>query len=147
VSFVNAPQLAESRGVSVRDATSTATTDFVNLVNLGGVVGDRAVDVSGTLLGRHARPRIVGINGHSVDVPPSSHMLVVRNEDKPGMIGNVGTLLGDAGVNIADMDVGTNAEGEAALMVLSTYSPVPPEVVERLRAVDGILGAQAIELD
>jgi D-3-phosphoglycerate dehydrogenase len=89
----------------------------------------------------------VGINGHSVDVPPSSHMLVVRNADSPGMIGSVGTLLGEANVNIADMDVGTNAEGEAALMVLSTYSAVPDAVVERLRAVDGILEAQAIELD
>jgi D-3-phosphoglycerate dehydrogenase len=74
-------------------------------------------------------------------------MLVVRNSDTPGMIGRVGSLLGEANVNIADMDVGTNAEGEAALMVLSTYSPVPDAVVERLRAVDGILEAQAIELD
>jgi D-3-phosphoglycerate dehydrogenase len=147
VSFVNAPQLAQARGVSVRESTSTATADFVNLVNLRGVVAERTVDVTGTLLGRTARPRIVGINGHSVDVPPSSHMLVVRNDDKPGMIGRVGTLLGEAKVNIADMDVGTNAEGEAALMVLSTYSPVPVEVIDRLRAVDGILEAQAIELD
>jgi D-3-phosphoglycerate dehydrogenase len=147
VSFVNAPQLAEARGVSLRESTSTATPDFVNLVSLRGVVADRTVDVAGTLLGHTARPRIVGINGHSVDVPPSSHMLVVRNADKPGMIGRVGTLLGEAGVNIADMDVGTNAEGEAALMVLSTYSPVPDEVVARLRAVDGILEAQPIELD
>jgi len=147
VSFVNAPQLAEARGLAVRETLSTATPDFVNLVNLRGRVGDRSIDVAGTLLGRHARPRIVGINGHSVDVPPSSHMLVVRNADTPGMIGRVGTLLGEADVNIADMDVGTNAEGEAALMVLSTYSPVPDSVVERLRAVEGILEAQAIELD
>ena len=147
VSFVNAPQLAEARGVSVHESASTATPDFVNLVSLRGVMADRTVDVAGTLLGHTARPRIVGINGHSVDVPPSSHMLVVRNADKPGMIGRVGSLLGEANVNIADMDVGTNAEGEAALMVLSTYSPVPHEVVERLRAVDGILEAQPIELD
>jgi len=147
VSFVNAPQLAEARGLTVRETTSTATADFVNLVNVRGQVGGRSVDVSGTLLGKHGRPRIVGINGHSVDVPPSSHMLVIRNADTPGMIGRVGMLLGEAGVNIADMDVGTNAEGEAALMVLSTYSPVPDEVVERLRAVDGIFDAEAIELD
>jgi D-3-phosphoglycerate dehydrogenase len=147
VSFVNAPQLADARGLVVRETTSTATPDFVNLVHLRGEVGTRPIDVAGTLLGRHARPRIVGINGHRVDVPPSSHMLVVRNSDTPGMIGRVGTLLGEAEVNIADMDVGTNAEGEAALMVLSTYSTVPAEVVGRLRAVDGILDAQAIELD
>ena len=74
-------------------------------------------------------------------------MLVVRNSDTPGMIGTVGDAARRRRLNIADMDVGTNAEGEAALMVLSTYSPVPHEVVERLRAVDGILEAQPIELD
>jgi D-3-phosphoglycerate dehydrogenase len=74
-------------------------------------------------------------------------MLVVRNTDTPGMIGTVGSILGAAGVNIADMDVGVNAEGEAALMALSTYSAVPAEVVEQLRAVNGVLDANAIELD
>jgi D-3-phosphoglycerate dehydrogenase len=147
VSFVNAPQIAKARGLEVRETTATATADFVNLVSLRGQVGDRTVEVAGTLLGMQARPRIVRINGHSVDVPPSSHMLVVRNADTPGMIGRVGTLLGEAGVNIADMDVGTNDEGEAALMVLSTYSPVPTEVVDSLLAVDGIIEAEAIELD
>jgi hypothetical protein len=63
------------------------------------------------------------------------------------MIGKVTTTLGDADINIADMDVGTNAAGEAALMVLSTYSPVPPEIVERLRAIPGVFDARAIDLD
>ena len=89
----------------------------------------------------------MGINEHDVDLPPSSHMLVVRNTDTPGMIGMVGSILGESGVNIADMDVGVNAEGEAALMALSTYSAVPVEVVERLRAIDGVLDANAIDLD
>ncbi len=147
VSFVNAPQLAEARGLSVRETTSSAAIDFVNLVSLRGLIADRSVHVAGTLLGKSAAPRIVGIHEHSVDVPPSSHMLVVRNSDTPGMIGKVGTILGEAGVNIADMDVGTNAAGEAALMALSTYGPVPAEVVDTLRAVPGILDAKAIELD
>ena len=119
----------------------------MNLVELRGRGGGRETHVAGTLYGKQAAPRIVGIDDHIVDVPPSSHMLVVRNNDTPGMIGRVGTILGEAGVNIADMDVGKNPEGEAALMVLSTYSPVPDEVVARLRAVDGILEAQPIELD
>jgi D-3-phosphoglycerate dehydrogenase / 2-oxoglutarate reductase len=147
VSFVNAPQLAETRGLSVRETTSSSALDFVNLISLRGMIGDRAVHVAGTLFGKRAVPRIVGIHEHSVDLPPSSHMLVVRNSDTPGMIGTVGTILGEAGVNIADMDVGTNASGEAALMALSTYGPVPPAVVEALRRVEGILDAKAIELD
>ncbi len=147
VSFVNAPQLAEARGLTVSESTTSASADFVNLVSIRASAGGSSVGVAGTLLGKHARPRIVEIDGHSVDVPPASHMLVVRNDDSPGMIGRVGTILGDAGVNIADMDVGTNAEGAAALMVLSTYSPVPRSVADELLAVDGILDAKVIELD
>lgn len=147
VSFVNAPHLADSRGIAVRESMSSSALDYVNLVTLRGQVDGRRVHVAGTLFGKRAVPRIVGIDDHSVDVPPSSHMLVVRNTDTPGMIGKVGTILGDAGINIADMDVGTNAAGEAALMVLSTYSPVPPDVVALLRATPGVLDAKAIDLD
>lgn len=147
VSFVNAPQLAEARGLTVREATSSSSADFVNLVTVRGSARDRSIGVAGTLLGKHARPRIVEIDGHSVDVPPASHMLVVRNSDTPGMIGRVGTIIGEAGVNVDDMDVGTNADGEAALMVLSTSSPASGAVIEALLAVDGVYDARAIELD
>jgi D-3-phosphoglycerate dehydrogenase len=147
VSFVNAPQLAETRGLAVRESLSSSALDYVNLVTLRGSIGDRDVHVAGTLFGKRAAPRIVGINDHSVDMPPSSHMLVVRNSDTPGMIGKVATILGDADINIADMDVGTNAAGEAALMVLSTYSPVTPDIVDRLTATEGVFDARAIDLD
>jgi len=147
VSFVNAPQLAQSRGVTVRETTSSSALDYVNLVTLRGERQSGPVHVAGTLFGKRAAPRIVGIDGHSVDVPPSQHMLVVRNTDEPGMIGTVGTILGAAGVNIADMDVGTNAEGAPALMAISTDAPVPRDVVDRLRAEPGILDARALELD
>lgn len=147
VSFVNAPQLAEARGLTVREATSSSSADFVNLVTVRGSARDRSIGVAGTLLGKHARPRIVEIDGHSVDVPPASHMLVVRNSDTPGMIGRVGTIIGEAGVNVDDMDVGTNADGEAALMVLSTSSPASGAVIKALLAVDGVYDARAIELD
>jgi D-3-phosphoglycerate dehydrogenase len=74
-------------------------------------------------------------------------MLVVSNSDTPGMIGRVGTIMGEAGVNVDDMDVGTNADGEAALMVLSTSARVSDEVIAMLLAVDGVYDANAIELD
>jgi D-3-phosphoglycerate dehydrogenase len=147
VSFVNAPQLAASRGVSVRETTSASAADYVNLITLRGRRGDDAAHVAGTLFGKRAAPRIVGIDDHSVDVPPSRYMLVVRNVDEPGLIGTVGTILGEARVNIADMDVGTNAEGAPALMAIATDTPVPRDVVSRLRAEPGVLSARAIELD
>ena len=147
VSFVNAPQLAEERGLALRETKSSSARDFVNLISLRGRIGERDIHVEGTLAGRSETPRIVGIDDHAVDVPPARYMLVVRNDDRPGMIGRVGITLGDAGVNIADMALGRGQTGEHALMVLSTDSPVAPEVVERLRAQDGILDAKSIELD
>ena len=152
VSFVNAPQLAEERGLAVRETKTSSTRDYVNLISLRGRIGRddataRHVHVAGTLAGGAEQPRIVGIDDHVVDVPPARFMLVVRNDDRPGMIGRVGTMVGEAGVNIADMALGRNTAGEHALMVLSTDSVVSPEVVERLRAVDGIVDAKAIELD
>jgi D-3-phosphoglycerate dehydrogenase / 2-oxoglutarate reductase len=147
VSFVNAPQLAEMRGLEVRETKSSSSRDYVNLVSLRGKVGDRPVHVAGTLAGHRGEPRIVGIDDHSIEVPPSSHMVVVRNEDVPGMIGKVGTILGGAGVNIEDMRVGKSPTGEAALMVLTTSTLVSADVVEQLRAERGIIDAKAIELD
>jgi len=148
VSFVNAPQMAEERGVSVRETKSSSARDYVNLITLRGTTADgRAVHVAGTLAGRTESARIVGIDDHTVDVPPSRFMLVVRNDDRPGMIGKVGTILGEASVNIADMALGRAPTGEHALMVLSTDTVVPPEAIEGLRAEPGILDAKAIELD
>lgn len=147
VSFVNAPQLAEARGVVVRESMSSSALDYVNLVTLRGRVGERRVHVAGTIFGKRAMMRVVGILDHTVDVPPSGHLLVVRNADTPGMIGKVATAVGNAGINIDDMDVGTNASGEAALMVLSTDRGVPPEVVDAIRGVPGVIDAKAIDLD
>jgi D-3-phosphoglycerate dehydrogenase len=102
--------------------------------------------VAGTLYGKNDSPRIVGLDDHFVDLPPSSHMLIVRNSDVPGMIGTVGSILGAAGVNIADMGVGRSPSGEAALMAISTSDAVAADVVAKIRAEAGILDAKAIEL-
>jgi D-3-phosphoglycerate dehydrogenase len=140
VSYVNAPQLAAERGVEVRETSTTTTHDYVNLVTLRG--GDSSI--AGTLAGLRGTPRIVMIDGHNVDIPPAHHMLVVRNDDRPGVIGSVGTILGTAEVNIEDMDVGRVDGGGTALMVMSTGSDVPVEVLDRLRAAPGVLHVQAV---
>ncbi len=146
VSFVNAPQLAQERGLTVRESKLATARDYVNLVEIRGTCDGRETQVAGTLYGKRATPRIVAIDDHIVDVPPSAHMLVVRNDDVPGMIGRVGTILGSSGVNVNDMDVGKTAEGAAALMVISTQIPVPAEVIDQIRAEPGIVDAKAIEL-
>jgi D-3-phosphoglycerate dehydrogenase len=143
VSFVNAPQIAEQRGIVWRETKSSDARDYVNLIV---VRGDQNTNVAATLFGKQQVPRIVGIDGHSVDLPPARHMLVVHNDDSPGVIGRVGTTLGDAKINISNMDVGQSPSGEAALMVLATETPVPPDVVAKLSGLDGVQSARAIDL-
>jgi D-3-phosphoglycerate dehydrogenase len=120
--------------VEVKEVSSSSSVDWINLVSVAG----GGHQIAGTLVGLRAEPRLVQIDGHTLDVPPSDHLLVVRNDDRPGVIGRVGTVLGDAGVNIADMDVGRSSKGESALMVIATTQAVPAEVVEALRACDGV---------
>jgi D-3-phosphoglycerate dehydrogenase len=130
VSYVNAPTLADEKGLAVHESKTSSTQDFVNLITLRG--GGRSL--AGTLYGLQAKPRIVQVDEHQVDVPPADHMLVIQNDDSPGVIGYVGTVLGEAGVNIADMDVGRSPDGEAALMVLALSTEVPEAVQDELRA-------------
>jgi D-3-phosphoglycerate dehydrogenase len=143
VSFVNAPQIAEQRGISFRETKSSDARDYVNLIV---VRGDQGTQVAATLFGKQQTPRIVAIDNHSVDLPPSRFMLVVHNDDSPGVIGRVGTALGDAGINISNMDVGQSPSGEAALMVIATDAAIPADIVTALTALQGVQSARAIDL-
>ena len=145
VSFVNAPQLAQERGIAVRETMSSDARDYVNLITVRGAGGSTA-QVAGTLFGKQQGPRIVGIDEHTLDLPPARHMLVVHNEDRPGMIGQVTTVLGEAGVNISDMGVGRSPTNEAALMVMATDALVPADVLARVIAKPGVQSARAIDL-
>jgi D-3-phosphoglycerate dehydrogenase len=142
VSFVNALNMARDRGVEVRGISNTVAKDYLNVVTIRG--GGHAL--AGTLVGLRLEPRLVMVDEHNVDMPPANHMLVVRNDDRPGMIGVVGTMLGDAGVNIDDMDVGRSADGVPAVMVLATGEAVPSGVQDALRAHEGILSVHAIDV-
>ncbi len=135
VTYVNAPQRARESGIDVREVSSTHSADYVNLVTVSG--GGHSL--SGTLTGRRGEQRIMMIDDHTFDVPPADHMLMVANDDRPGVIGTVGTILGDAGVNIADMDVGRAEQTGTAVMLIAPTSIVPPAVVEALRRAPGII--------
>ena len=140
VTFVNAPQLAKSAGVEVRETSSRESHDFVNLVTLRG--GGHSI--AGTLTGRRSEPRLVMIEDHTTDVPPADNMLVVRNDDRPGVIGLVGTVLGNAGVNIDDMDVGRSQMPGSALMVIAPSGPVAETVLDELRQSPGIVSVHVL---
>ncbi|MEJ7846322.1 MAG: phosphoglycerate dehydrogenase [Acidimicrobiales bacterium] len=140
VSYVNAPQIAEERGVEVRSSSTSSAHEYVNLVAVRG--GDHAV--AGTLVGLRGEARVTMIDGLAVDLPPARHMLVVRNADTPGMIALVASTLAAAGVNIDDMHLGHGPDGAASLQVLATTPAVPPEVLTRLREADGIISADVV---
>jgi D-3-phosphoglycerate dehydrogenase / 2-oxoglutarate reductase len=140
VSFVNAPQIAEDRGVEVRDVSTATAHDYVNLITVKGA--NHAI--AGTLVGTHHEARIVMLDGNTIDLPPSKHMLVVRNDDRPGMIAFVTGALADAGVNIDDMHLGRSASGSPAVQVLSTDVAVPDAVQEEIAKGDGIVSVHAL---
>ena len=133
VSYVNAPRLAEERGLVVSETHTATSPDRVSVIR----VRSAEHSVSGALVAGSAR--IVEVDDHDVEVPPADVMVVVRNDDRPGMIGVVGTVLGNAGVSIANMAVGQTKGGGTALMVLATDQLVPESVLSSLRAADGIL--------
>ncbi len=141
VSYVNAPGMATAAGLELREITSSVSDEYVNLLSLR----DGTHSISGTLTGRSGQQRLVEIDGHGVDVPPADHMLLISNDDRPGVIGAVGTILGDAAVNIADMDVGRVERPGSAVMLIATGSEVDPAILDALRAAPGVSSVIALE--
>jgi D-3-phosphoglycerate dehydrogenase len=141
VSYVNAPRLAEQRGLEVRETSTSAALEYVNLITLRS----RHHSVAGTLAGRSATERIVMIDDHGVELPFAENLLVVRNDDRPGMVGILGLACGEAGVSISSMAVGqTGGEASTALMAVATDVPVPDDVIRLLRATEGILDVHRV---
>ncbi len=144
VSYVNAPQLAEQRGLEVRESSTATSRDYKSLITLRS----RSHSVAGTLssAGHRSEPRVVMVDEHVVEVSPAAHMLVVRNDDRPGMIGMVGTALGAAEISISSMAVGPSPVASTAMMVISTTTPAPDAVVDQLRGDEGILDIHRVSL-
>jgi D-3-phosphoglycerate dehydrogenase len=129
VNYVNAPLVAAERGIEVVEERRRASRDFTNLI---GVSAGEA-RVAGTTIGREHRQWLVSAFGFELEIELAPRMIFLRYDDVPGVIGRVGTLLGEAGVNIANMAVSRNREGGKALMALSIDTPASAEVIERLR--------------
>lgn len=142
ITFVNGFEHAARLGVQIRDFGSQDAGEFRNLIEVRA--GDHAV--AGTLVRSGNEPRIVMIDDYSVEVPLSSHILVIRNDDRPGMMGIVGTLLGKADVNISFMGLGRDGAGDHALMALASDHPVAEDILETLKSEVGIQSASLIEL-
>jgi D-3-phosphoglycerate dehydrogenase len=134
VNEVNAPVIAAERGIEVSEQRSAASRHYTNLVRVVVEAGDVTIDVEGTTVGPEHRLFLAGALGFAIDIELASHMAFLSYEDVPGVIGRVGTMFGEAGVNIANMAVSRTTEGGRALMVFSIDSVAPPELVERVEA-------------
>jgi D-3-phosphoglycerate dehydrogenase / 2-oxoglutarate reductase len=146
VTFVNAPLLAAERGIEVTESKTRHSRDWVNLIALSGEGSRGPVGVAGTTVGPRDTERLVAINGIPVDMAPAAHMAFLFYEDRPGVIGRVGTLLGESGVNIASMQVGRRKQGGEALMALTVDAGIPAGVLDRVEREIGAHDATFIHL-
>jgi D-3-phosphoglycerate dehydrogenase / 2-oxoglutarate reductase len=147
VSYVNAPLLAAERGMAVRLVVDPESPDHRNLITLRGTLADGSqVSVSGTLVGINHRERLVEINGYDVDLEPTEHLAFLTYGDRPGMVGTVGVILGEAGINIAGMQVARDSVGGQALVALSVDSAIPADVLADLQQAIEAVSSRAVDL-
>ncbi len=132
VSFVNAPMLARDRGLTVSEMRSTVSQDYVSLISIRAETDEGPVSVQGTIVARGAE-RILEVNDFDIEVAPAPRMVFFTYTDRPGIIGRIGTVLGEHGINIATMDVGRQGgQGGPALMCVTVDTEVPVHVLDHI---------------
>jgi D-3-phosphoglycerate dehydrogenase / 2-oxoglutarate reductase len=146
VNYINAPLFAKERGIAVRETKSEQTRDYVNLIMVRGRRDGDEVAVGGTLVGLSNAERFVHVYDYDIDLGPSQYMAFFRYADIPGMIGKVGTVLGDSGINIAHMQVGRRKIGGEAVMGINVDIPIPEEVMEEIRDIPDVKDSKFITL-
>ena len=144
VNMVNAPFLAKERGLDVRSIRHEREGAYNTLirVTVGTNAGDRSV--AGTLFGT-GNPRLVEIFGIGIEAELAGHMLYIVNEDAPGFIGRIGSLLGEAGINIGNFNLGRRDAGGEAILLLSVDQPITDDVVKQACAIEGVKVVKALE--
>lgn len=145
VNFVNAPLLARDRGIRVVESTTATADDFLNLITLRVRTDQMESSISGTLFGKY-EPRIVRLNSFRLEAIPEGHMLLIHNDDKPGVIGNIGITLGNNEINIARMQVGQEKERGENVILLTTDQPVTAKALKDLTGLPAVKKAWALEL-
>jgi len=144
INEVNAPAFAETLGLKVSESRLSAPGDYTDMLELSAAGEGRIVSVGGAFFG--ATPRIVSINSRPVEARPQGVVLVLENTDRPGMVGRIGTLLGEHGVNIATMSLSRNQAGGTALTVLNLDNAPTEALLNEIRASEDIHSAQVIQL-
>ena len=145
VNFINATSLAKERGIKIKEAKTSKEEEFVNLIQLEIKTDKETRMIFGTL-SANKQPRIVKIDDYYVEVSPSGEMIMIQNWDRPGIIGNLGTLLGKHNINIAAMTFGREKPGGRAITVLNVDSSVSAEILDKIKKLENILAVKVIRL-
>ena len=145
VNFVNAPVVAKERGIEVKEVKSGDAGDFTSVIRVRVEAGRRVHHVAGTLHNRK-EPRIVEIDTFQVEVVPEGHLLLILNVDRPGVIGEVGKVLGDHDINIARMQCSREERGGNALLIIGTDVPLSREVLDHIKSARNILSVKVADL-
>lgn len=146
VNFVNVSSIAEERGLSIKETKQPAAVDYLNLITVTTRDRQGELSVSGTALGPKHKPRLVKVYRQDVDIEPAEHMVFLRYDDVPGMIGKIGTKLGEFGINIGQMSVGRTVVEQKAVMGLTLDSPISAEQLEELIATCGLHDGRRVRL-
>jgi D-3-phosphoglycerate dehydrogenase len=136
VNMINAPVIAKERNIDVSEVKRDRISDYQTLLRITVVTDNGAYDISGTLFG--SRPRIVEVSGVKLEASMAPRMLYVTNEDKPGLIGNLGKLLGEAKINIANFHLGRNDAHNAAVALLEVDDPVSAELLAKIAKLPSV---------
>jgi D-3-phosphoglycerate dehydrogenase len=145
LNYVNAPYLARERGITVTETRSRETTDYVNTLTVAVSTRNGNHEVAGAVIGNRAL-RLVRIDGYPIEAAPEGYFIVLHNRDVPGVVGAIGTILGQAGINIAGLELGRDRAGGTALSLVVVDGPVSASMLERLKTIPAITSASLIKL-
>ena len=144
VNLVNAPAVAKALGISITESTVALATNCTELIEVSAIKGGEVCTVAGTFFGKSAR--IVHISGHNVETSPNGRFLFVENDDRPGIVGLIGTSLGNAAVNIANMALSRSVDHSRAVTVIEVDTAPPTSLLEQLKHTAGIIRVLSFEL-
>ena len=145
VNYVNAPLIAKDRGIEVKVSKSNDTREYTSLITIKVKAGAKEVSVSGTLNSKK-EPRIIQVDDFPMETVPEGDMLVLMNNDKPGVIGGIGTIMGQNGVNIARMQFGREKQGGLAMSIVSVDSTISDELMEKVKKLANVLSAKQVRI-
>ncbi|HVN91375.1 MAG TPA: phosphoglycerate dehydrogenase [Candidatus Binataceae bacterium] len=145
LNYVSAPFIARERGITVTETRSRESSDYINTITVTVRTAKGQHEVAGAVFGSHAI-RIIRIDGYRIEAPTEGYFLMLHNRDVPGVVGAVGTMIGEAGVNIAGLELGRDRAGGMALSFFEVDGPVPAAVLEKLKTHPAIVSASTLRL-